>query len=1132
LIFCCAFILAGPVQATSIALIYESSNEDLTAAMELTQASLANRNDLSFLERQAIDTVLAEQKIAAGGLIEFETAARLNAILKADLLVIALLAETGSRVACDLVIFDTHRGIRFTDKMISEQNMEDWISACRKELVHAAEKFRHPETAANPFCIQRVLNVDLPPEAGDQFYAYVSIIERELVQQTHVCLLERSRLDSLRHEAELTLQESTNLLTSAVYLDMEASRGTNNSVTVIGQFRDNRGNELHQFTLSGSFEDGSEFVGEGVREISQFLGIAPPVAGRNREAEAARFYRDSMCGSRRGVLQACEAACMLSPQSHTYRTRLGMLYIEAAQDNVKKWPNKEGICKRDGQLRPHGFSSPFPPRSKSWYPIEQEELFRGLQQYQGGVDILQTLPATETADPLKDLINTVDFDFESIADPFFLEEAQHIRRSIKQQLYDYWVDERHENRIATVTDARSFAAYTEWLITDLLTWLKPSTVTSGDWYRKAMANAQIWLRQAQQYGLDSIPSSMNDMGRFLLGPDLAYLRFERPSFGYLDKTKRPASPSDIWSWAPLYAELKEDRNPVLRFYGIAGELNLRPKESWSQDDYDRVWEAGLNLIETLPAEASIARYQAYHAVLNALMLYPRREMIRRHRDLFEMMVARHEFVFAVAWRACAYQSPWARVSNEELASWTDRVLDYLRRDDLIFLPKPGDVPGIRNLFLSKKARRTEIGTGKHPVLVPDRTRQLSLEYSDWNGPAHLLHRDAINGVVYFNSFGFLDPRSTSRPAIGFSRKKNANTGHVTFHSFGSPNAQAEAEPPIGVSWDNQNPPHLFMRFYKLNLAEAATDFLGEIAVDHTSLRLARADSDHLTVYRMPDGDMLDFDVSGKTLVTNRLRDFPAVNSIDGLVQIGSKVFCKGYKSTVYEYDLVAHSWSTLLSPNRIAAQNPVEESGSPFVIHQIFQRPEKNELYLVVRFPSAPENGLAGIWRYNVNANSWSKGADDPGCRLAISQPEESCVWLYGDQPDDGESSPSLWLWDYTTPRLQWICGNVPAATEKEGPFNRVSASKQPVPRPPYLRRDGQVWTAHPFGYVDLSTGLFSPVFIPGKPSIIIAFADDTNGFHILKQNLGIHAALEVLDLSDESVDALIHSPGTRQDGD
>ena len=1076
------------VSAVSIALLYETGDDRLAAAMDLMQVSLTKQDDIVFLEREAIEAILKEQELGTSGLLDFETAARLNEMLKADLLAMIIPVETGDRYACDLVIYDTHKGIRLVDKELPSGDLESMVAMARKEFLLVVEKFLHPEVGGRAFCIQRVEIVDLPPESRDRVFAYVNIVERELVQQQGVILLERAHLNSLRRENELAGSPPSGLLTTAVYLDIEVGRGSNTPVQIIGQFCDNRGTVVHHFRLSGQFDEGLKWVNESVREIIAVLNVASPAVAEDSEAEAARFYRDSIRGSRLGAIRACEAACMLSPDNSVYRTRLGMLYVEAARYPIKRWPDSHGVLQRDGQPYSNPFTSVYPPKSKSWYRVEPDKLRQGLAYYLAGIGILRNLPAGATADELKLLVHAVDFDFESIADPFFPPDERSAQQEIKRQMYDYWVQSRQVDYRSVVSDPESFAVYTGKLVTDILPWLQVATVTSEEWHQKAVENVLPWLPLAQEYGLETVPTAMNDMGRFLLAPDVANVQLERPSIGYFNKTKRQTQFADILLWAPIYVALKRSGHPVLGFYGLAGEsLNLRPKKELTTRDYNLVWTSGLELLDALPSDAATLRYQAYHAILNALLRFPSKEMVRRQRDLFEYMADHHEFVFGVAWRASLFRPIAVKSGVEEQKVWTDRVLDYLRRDDLVYLYPPERTARISEVFLERKAELEGVAPVACQSLVPDRTRRVRLDSSYRNGPVQVLCDDVPNGCVYILVQGFLEDRAQARP-----------------------------DKPVGcLLEDGQGQPHLFMEFYQLHIPEAKISDPLCLAVDHTGMRVSYADSNRLVAFRIPNYEVFDLDMQRHEATIRRLRDHPFTR-IKALVPVGTSVFGMDDTSTLFEYDLERHVWSTILSPSRIKAQHPIEESGLGFDIQQLFKRPGRDEIYVSVRFPSAPGHALAGIWRLDVPSRTWSKVVDDPGYRLALSQPEEDGVWFYADQSQPVADEPTaVFFWDYTAPQIQFVCGRIGRETATGKGFIRDRPKETQAPKPPYFRYGSGLWTADPFGRVELATGEFSPVTTIGEPLPVVAFARGKNGFHVVRQVS--ETDFEVLDISDKT---------------
>jgi len=713
----------------------------------------------------------------------------------------------------------------------------------------------------------------------------------------------------------------------------------------------------------------------------------------------------------------------------------------------------------------------------------------GLQRYQTGVDILRMLPPTTTAHELLPLIHEVDFDFESIAPPYFPEDLRDMYRQIKKLQYDHWVRARHVERLTAVSNSISFGIYTEWLVAELLPWLQATTTTPEEWSSAALDNVLPWVAQADRYDINLMPTALNDMGRFLLAPDMSHMQLERIGIGYLDRPKRASETKNItMRWAPLYDALRESAHPVLNFYGTAGQvLNLHPKKDLTKSSCDIVWNAGMALIDSWPSRMTAERYQSYHAVLNAIMRFPYQEMPSRYRELFLFMVAKNEFVYGVAWRAAFFQHIAVKISAEDRKTWSDRVAAYVRRNDLVYLYPPEDTSIVRHGILEKVASQAGVAAENLLHLQPASIRTITMDSSYWDDAPRLFHHDPVNGVMYLFTLGFTDYRNVARtdnPAL------------------------------IIPDPDDHHPPHLFMEFYKLTIPEASLSEPLWVQLGAINLVKVYADTNRLLAWRQPEDEIVEMNMEDRTISLQHLRDLPFA-MLTSMMLAGNTLYCLEYNSNLYGYNLNDHSWQTILSPSRIEPRHPVEQSGEPFVLPLLFRRPGSSDVFLVVRFPGKPDHALAGIWRYESESDIWSKVAADPGCRITSCQADEDVVWLYCDQPDVASMTSAILSWDYSEPEIRMVCGPTGNAAGTDSGFRRVYRSEKRAPRAPYLRDGEFLWTTDPFGRVHLTSGLFTPMTIEGAAAPVVSIAQGTNGIFVVRQP-GI-GEFEVMEISTET---------------
>src|SRR5262245_46255986 len=92
------------VAATKVALVTKETSDSTKTLLELAQVELSAEKSIDLLERQAIDRVLAEQKLSLSGLVDANTAVKVGKLLGVD--VFAVLEMGGNKEALGVVVYD------------------------------------------------------------------------------------------------------------------------------------------------------------------------------------------------------------------------------------------------------------------------------------------------------------------------------------------------------------------------------------------------------------------------------------------------------------------------------------------------------------------------------------------------------------------------------------------------------------------------------------------------------------------------------------------------------------------------------------------------------------------------------------------------------------------------------------------------------------------------------------------------------------------------------------------------------------------------------------------------------------------------------------------------------------------
>ncbi|MBU1694245.1 MAG: hypothetical protein KKC51_09815, partial [Verrucomicrobia bacterium] len=806
-------------EPTRVAVVYDATSERWAAVMDLVEAQFSGREDLVFLERARIADLLKEQEISLSGVAAFEEALRVNAILKAHLLVVCMDASTATAPAVGLTIFDTERGVRLVDEVRPVRTLDEAEKELGRLVKLAEWKRRHLKAGVVTISLQSIRNADLDMKYDGPIGALGDLLERELVRASNVVVLERAYLGHLRHEDQLTLTDSTSLLVSAVYLDLEFSRA-DPGVCVIGLIRDSTGQVLHRLVLHGRLEQGLALLDEMARGVVEFLGAVSPGPVPDRAAEAKRVSQSD----RKGALRALEAACVLDPDNPSYRYRLGREYIAAAAGAADI--DFHQTVRKDGKIRT--LQNNYPTKVKGSHPANADSVLRAYRRYEQGADLWLSALNSEAATGagplgqeeipiLLECMSQTEFRLDSVAPLCVPRKAWALRQAIKHRLHQPLVLGPHQTAWGSVSNAASFAVYSDWLARDLLPRLQRTASDSAEWSQAAMSIFEQWLELARRYGLDSIPTALNEVGRALLCPDKFGWNMERASIGYLNAVWWKLTASDVASWAPLYESLSRDPHPVLRFYGQAGFFRIR---KWTEKNLDageeceNLWREAMALMSTCSDSNRTIRYQAYHAVLNALMLLPGQPMLELTRRLYDYMTARHEFVYAVAWRASCFRAFWAKSSDEELLERADKVLAYLDTEGLTYLYEPERSGAVREAFLKQR--------------------------DDWAAragaaPSRPSLRSIMGGQVsyLFESPSYYNEHIKIEPPVVREDDAYFFVRYGWIADLEAAGTDVSALPRVVMDPDAEG--HLFLAVKRISLGKMACDTPGLIRVDHATI---------------------------------------------------------------------------------------------------------------------------------------------------------------------------------------------------------------------------------------------------------------------------------------------------------
>ncbi|MDR0335885.1 MAG: CsgG/HfaB family protein, partial [Planctomycetaceae bacterium] len=270
LIFLAEFVHA----ATPRLAIISGGDPKPNELLVLAEAKLFDNKGVELLERLEIDKVLAEQKLS--GLFNTENAIELGQILKVDLFAVL---ETTS-----ITVFDAKTGLRFVDETLPEEldKAAGIVADAVKTATEKQQKFANNNLIT--FGVLEIRNADFPVDRDTWCKAMSSLLERSLLHRG-AAVLERSRLQHVNKERQLTGNNSNELLASMKLIDLELTRGTKPK-----SFRITARVGGETFRAEGLIEKPLETIRELAGKLLNVKEINEEI---NNIKEASRFLEES-----------------------------------------------------------------------------------------------------------------------------------------------------------------------------------------------------------------------------------------------------------------------------------------------------------------------------------------------------------------------------------------------------------------------------------------------------------------------------------------------------------------------------------------------------------------------------------------------------------------------------------------------------------------------------------------------------------------------------------------------------------------------------------------------------------------------------------------------------------------------
>lgn len=225
LLLCFLAVAINLPAATRVAIVSKASGE----LEDLLTVELSKIPDIELLERKEIRKVLKEQKVVAD-VINFQQAFALGKILKTDLFIV--IQKDKKKKPIGLIIFDAHTGIRYWDSAFPDEELEKTAKFGTDAIKQALDKRKIAQDGKLKYIsLLSVRNADLPREKDPYCRAVGILLMRQLGNSANFAALERSHLDWLNKERNLSGMEWSNkLLSSNILLELEVAKGKEETV--------------------------------------------------------------------------------------------------------------------------------------------------------------------------------------------------------------------------------------------------------------------------------------------------------------------------------------------------------------------------------------------------------------------------------------------------------------------------------------------------------------------------------------------------------------------------------------------------------------------------------------------------------------------------------------------------------------------------------------------------------------------------------------------------------------------------------------------------------------------------------------------------------------------------------------
>jgi hypothetical protein len=325
-----------PAVPVKIALVSNEKSDALRNILTLAETKLTEVPGIQVLEREAINRILAEQKLSLSGLVATDQILSAGKLLGVDLFAV-LEAGLDKKDAAGQVVFDARTGVRLWDAALQPGEL-DAVVAATVDAIQKAQQKRRAIDKLRTVCLMTVRNADLPRDLDSFCDSVGLLLERHLIASPNLALLERRRLEQVNQERNLPIDSPLHkLLASVVAIELEIGTSPDGKgLKATALLSDGKGKSIGKTTAVIPKRDAAALARAIFKEMAESLNVKAAPAEGGRVQEAGRFLREAEFfwehKDPKRALPAAESAVALHPDDPSLRVALARGLLALGSD--------------------------------------------------------------------------------------------------------------------------------------------------------------------------------------------------------------------------------------------------------------------------------------------------------------------------------------------------------------------------------------------------------------------------------------------------------------------------------------------------------------------------------------------------------------------------------------------------------------------------------------------------------------------------------------------------------------------------------------------------------------------------------------------------------------------------------